>query len=152
MEEPADQFGSILHKSIGTIMRQSMRSFFLYAKESRFSMSQVGALFQIHRLGICGVTDLGDHLGITRAAASQMLNRLVQHGLILRSEDPDDRRAKQLALTDKGREVLEEGFQSHQLWLRDLANSLSTDEKQQVTAALNILVEKVNQLAPITKP
>ena len=62
-------------------MHRSMRHFLRYARESGLSMSQFGALFHIHRRGSSGVTDLGDHLGVTSAAASQMLDRLVQQGL-----------------------------------------------------------------------
>ena len=83
-------------------MHRSIRHLLRYARENGLSMSQFGALLHIHRMGSSGVTDLGDHLGVTSAAASQMLERLVQQGLILRTEDPNDRRVKQIVLTDKG--------------------------------------------------
>ena len=66
-----------LQEWIGTFMRRSMRSLILYSKENELSMSQIGALFQINR-GRSNVSDLGEGLGITSAAASQMLERLVQ--------------------------------------------------------------------------
>jgi len=72
----------------------------------------------------------------------------VQLGLILRSEDPDDRRAKRLVLTEKGRQLLDESFHARQAWLKDLADSMSEKEKDQIVAALHILTEKANQLAP----
>ena len=93
-------------------------------------MSQFGALFHLHRMGSSGVTDLGDHLGVTSAAASQMLDRLVQQGLILRSEDPNDRRVKQIVLTDKGHQVLQESIRARQGWLDDLAETLSDRRKR----------------------
>lgn len=139
-----------IQKWIELFMRLSMHNFLRYSRESGFSMSQIGALFHIHRMGCIGVTDLADDLGVTSAAASQFLEQLVQQGLISRTEDPSDRRVKQIVLTDKGRQTLQESIHARQSWLEDLASSLSSSEKEQVAAALNILIEKTKQLTPQT--
>jgi len=139
---PADPFVVALQNWIEVSMRRSMRNFLRYARESGLSMSQLGALFHIHRMGRSGVTDLGDHLGVTSAAASQMLERLVQQGLILRTEDPDDRRVKRIVLTERGSQTLGDGIRARQGWLDDLAETLSPTEKAQITESLNILIDK----------
>jgi len=144
--QPTDQFAATLQEWVAVFMRRSMRNFVHYARESGLSMSQVNALFHIHRKGGCGVTDVGDNLGVTSAAASQMLDRLVQQDLILRTEDPGDRRAKQLVLTEKGVRAVQEGIHARQGWLADLAIMLSPSEKEQVAAALNILIDKTKQM------
>ncbi len=131
-------------------MRNTMRKFFRYAKENALSMSQMGALMQLHHKGVCGVSDIGDDLGISSAAASQMLERLFQQGLIERSEDPHDRRVKQIILTDKGLQVLQAGFQARQSWLDDLARSLTPAEREQVLNAFSLLIEKAKQLDETT--
>lgn len=141
-----DPFIATLHQWTEVSMRRSMRNFLRYARESGLSMSQFGVLFHLRRKRSSGVTDLGDHLGVTSAAASQMLDRLVHQGLILRSADPNDRRVMQIVFTDKGSQVLEEGIRARQDWLVDLADTLSANEKEKITAALNLLVDKVFQL------
>ena len=73
-----DPLPPILQEWIGIFMRRSMRSLIQYIKENDLSMSQIGALFQIQR-GKSNVSELGEGLGISTAAASQMLERLVQH-------------------------------------------------------------------------
>jgi DNA-binding MarR family transcriptional regulator len=128
------------------LMRKSMRRFLRHARESGLSMSHIGAIFHTHRFGSCGVTEIGEHLGVSSAAASQMLERLVQQDLVLRTEDPDDRRVKRIELTDKGRHILEEGLRARQTWLKDLARSLDQDERETVEAAMKILVTKINEL------
>ena len=138
-----------LREWIEVFMRRSMQNFILYSKESGLSMPQIGALFRILHKGSSGVTDLGDELGVSSAAASQMLERLVQQGLILRSENPHDRREKQIVLSDKGRKILQESTHARQGWLDDLALILTPSEKEQVTAALHILIEKTSQLENI---
>jgi DNA-binding MarR family transcriptional regulator len=147
-----DPFVSTLHHWIEVFMRRSMRNFIRYARESGLSMSQISALFHLQRMGSTGVTDLGDHLGVTSAAVSQMLERLVQQGLILRSENPSDRRVKQIVLTEKGLQIFQESIRARQGWLDDLVEILSADEKEQITAALNILIDKANQLGRPIEP
>ena len=143
----ADPFVTTLKQWMDTSMRHSMRNTIRYARESGLSMSHVGAIFHIHRIGSCGVTEIGEHLGVTSAAASQLLDRLVQQGLVERSEDPQDRRVKRIALTERGHQLFEEGVRARQRWLDDLAGTLSEQEKDQINAALQILIAKVNHLS-----
>jgi DNA-binding MarR family transcriptional regulator len=145
--QQADPFVVTLQKWIEVFMQRSMRDFLGYVRESGLSMSQLGALFQIHHRESSGVTDLGDKLGVTSSAASQMLERLVQQELILRSEDPSDRRVKQLILTEKGHQVLQESIRARQSWLSDLAETLSDREREAIIATLNILIDKANHLS-----
>jgi DNA-binding MarR family transcriptional regulator len=134
-----------LQQFIHIIMHRSMQEFILYSKKSGLSISQLGALMQLKKHS-AGVSDLGGDLGVTNAAASQMLDRLVHQELILRTEDPDDRRGKKIALTDKGRRVIEESTDAREGWLNDLALVLSSQEKEHVLAALDILIQKAGQL------
>ena len=143
--QPNEPFLTTLKDWVRVFMRRSMRNIVLYSRASGLSIAQIAALTRIDK-GAGGVSDLGEELGVTSAAASQMLDRLVQQELILRSEDPADRRAKQIVLTEKGRQILQDGFNARQAWLEDLAATLSEGEKEQVSAALTILIAKVKQL------
>lgn len=142
----ADPFVDTLQKWIEVSMHRSIRNFIHYARETGLSMSQLGAMAHIRCSGTAGVTELGDHLGVTSAAASQMLERLVKQELILRTEDPSDRRVKQIYLTDKGLRVLHESIRAHQNWLYEMGEILSASEKEAVIAALNVLIDKANHL------
>ena len=102
--------------------------------------------------GRSNVSDLGEGLGISTAAASQMLERLVQQELILRSEDPQDRRVKHLALTDKGCQIMQEIIQARQGSLEELVSILSASEKEQIAAAVRVMIEKTNQLDQHSEP
>jgi DNA-binding MarR family transcriptional regulator len=141
-----DPFIDIFHEWIDLFMHRSMKRFIHHARESGLSMSMIGALFHLHRQESAGVTDLGEHLGVTSAAASQMLERLVQQGLIQRSEDPDDRRVKQIVLTKKGLQVLKDGMQAQQSWLKDLVETLSSEEKERISTAMGLMIQKTKDL------
>jgi DNA-binding MarR family transcriptional regulator len=141
-----DPFVDAMKQWIQLSMRNSTRNFIHYARESGLSISNFGAIFYIYRIGSCGVTEIGEQLGVTSAAASQMLERLVQQGVVLRTEDPQDRRVKRIVLTEKGRRILDEAIQARQSWLEELAHSLSPSEKDSVISALKLLIGKVNQM------
>ncbi|PZS29537.1 MAG: MarR family transcriptional regulator [Pseudonocardiales bacterium] len=47
--------------------------------------------------------DLAAHLGITKQAAAQLVDHLLQRGYLTREADPRDGRAKLLVLTERGR-------------------------------------------------
>jgi len=141
-----DPLITTLEEWIDVFMHHSMRNFIQYARKSGLTMSQLGTLFHLNTMGTSGVTDLGEHLGVTSAGASQLLDRLVQQGLIQRSEDPQDRRVKQIVLTEEGCQLLEESIHARQGWLDDLVNVIPNNEKAPITAALNTLIERANQI------
>lgn len=118
----------------------SLRAFLQFAKEQGLSVPQIGALIVIHHRGACGVTDVGDELGVTSAAASQMLERLVQAGLVERREDPDDRRAKRIALTERGLRQVQGSMEIRQRQFAKLADRMSPRERANAAAALRTLV------------
>ncbi len=123
-----------------------MHEFFVYSRQQGLSMAQLAALSMVHRKGTSSVSDIGEELEITNPAASQLLERLVQQGLVARSEDPNDRRLKQLALTGHGESVLRQGMQARQKWLTALAERMPPEEQEQVIAAMELLVEEARQL------
>jgi len=51
---------------------------------------------------------LGKELGTDRANTTDVINRLVNNGYVLRAVSPKDRRARSIYLTDRGREVVVE--------------------------------------------
>ncbi|MGP4011545.1 MarR family winged helix-turn-helix transcriptional regulator [Streptomyces sp. 4N124] len=48
------------------------------------------------------VTDLAVHLGVTKQAASQLVEELVRKGYVERRPHPDDARARLVVLTERG--------------------------------------------------
>ncbi len=142
----SDPFISIFHEWMEIFMHRSMRGYIHYARERGLSRSMIGTL---HHLSYCdhvGVSDVGEHLGVSSAAASQMLENLVEEGLIQRSEDPDDRRMKKLALTDKGTRVMKGSVSARLGWLDDLKERLTDEEISQITSALKLIIIKANEM------
>jgi len=129
-----------------TFMHRSMQYFSKYLKERSLSFPQTNTLMQLYHRESCSVSDVGDHLGVTKAAASQMLDKLVEQNLIQRTEDPKDRRNKIITLTDTGKALVSEGINARDYWITELDNLLTIEEKEQIIHSLNLLTEKASQL------
>lgn len=140
-----------LHEWLRVVMRFSMRNFMLYAKEHNYSVAQLNTLFRIYYRGPCGISDLGEEMGVSSAAASQLIDRLVQQELAIRMEDSRDRRNKVVQLSEAGRKIVQEAMAARQGWLAELAELLTPQEQQQVEAAIHLLLEKVNLLGESAK-
>ena len=146
------EFTQALHKWSETFMRRSIHDLIRFSKGSGLSMPQMSALFHLHHANECGVSNIGEHLGVTNAAASQMIDRLVQQGLIERTEDPKDRRVKQLKLTVKGKTIVREGIEIRRRWIENLTNTLTNEQQEAITDALNILTNTAKELEPSLNP
>jgi DNA-binding MarR family transcriptional regulator len=144
--QSTDLLESALQEWFDIFRRRTMGSFFTYARDKGLTMAQLGAMFHISRKGACGVSDIGSDLGVTNSAASQMIERMVQLKLITRSEDLTDRRVKQIVLTDKGRQILQESNKANQDWLENLVQTMTAEEQAQVRNALVTLIHKAHQL------
>ena len=135
------QFSQTLRAWMDTFMHRSMRGWSHFAKSTGLSMPQFSILMQLHHKGPCGMSEIGERFDISAAAASQLVDKLVQAGYLERTEDPTDRRAKLLALSDKGKELINQGTEERHRWMDDLTSKLSTEEQAKVVEALNILTE-----------
>ncbi len=127
-------------------MRRSMSDFARFARDAGLSMQQFSALYVLRGSAGHGVSSLGENLGVTSAAASQMIERLVQQGLLERCEDPHDRRVRQVALTPRGEELMERSAQARRSWIEGLTRVLSPEEQKQIAAALTRLTEAAREL------
>jgi len=144
----SDRFTTLLHDWAEVFMRRSMHDMVKFSKNSGVSMPQLSTLMRLYHQGACGVSDIGSHLGVTNAAASQMIDRLVQQGLLERSEDPNDRRVKHIQVTPKGRRLVDDGIGARRLWMEELTTELSAEDQELITRALILLTEAARRLEP----
>jgi DNA-binding MarR family transcriptional regulator len=145
-----DQFNLVLRKWSETFIQRSVHESMRFSKESGLSMGQLSTLFRLYHDRICGVSDLGDHLGVTNAAASQMVDKLVQQGYLERTEDPDDRRVKQLKLTPNGVLMVQDSIEVRLRWMEEITATLTPEQQESITSALSILIEKAQRLGKTT--
>ncbi len=145
MTRPA-QFNQSIRAWMDVVMSRSMRSWHLFAKSTGLSMPQFSILMQLHHKGACGLSDISERFEITPAAASQLVDKLVRSGFIVREEDPKDRRAKLLNLTEKGRELIQQGHEERYRWVYELGRKLSAEERASVSEALTIMTRAAQEM------
>ncbi len=76
-------------------------------KEHQLTVAELAALHLIDRHSELRVGEVASHLDITLPAASRVVTVLVDQDLVIRDEDPSDRRARVLRLSATGRSLIE---------------------------------------------
>ncbi len=139
-------FSKTLRAWMDTFMHRSMRGWSHFAKSTGLSMPQFSILMQLHHKGPCGLSAISERFDVTAAAASQLVDKLVQAGYLARAEDPADRRAKLLTLSAKGEALIQQGTEERYRWMDDLAGTLSAEEREKVSEALILLTNAVEKM------
>jgi len=134
-------YPDVLHEWVKVFMQRSMSDFKRFMDEADLSASQVNILMRLHFRGKCDVSDIGAGMGVSKPAASQMVDRLVKRDLLVRVEDPLDRRFKQVTLTARGEALVERSFEARYHWMDELSAGLSPEQQKEIAAALASLTE-----------
>jgi MarR family transcriptional regulator, 2-MHQ and catechol-resistance regulon repressor len=140
------QLTQIIRQSMDLLTHRAFREQGHFVKSTGLSMAQYGILMQMHYQRNCGISDISTSMETTTAAASQLVDKLVQSKLVERTEDPHDRRAKQLKLTEKGQELINTGIQARSRWVDEVITVLTPEQVEVVTAGLSILTEAAKRI------
>jgi DNA-binding MarR family transcriptional regulator len=109
------------------------------ARSHGLSFTQMNVLMHLYYQGPREVMGFTEYVQVSPAGASQMIERLVQQGLAVRVEAPDDRRVRRVHLTESGRQVVEESLAIRQQWADSLVASLSAEQQSVVSEAMRLL-------------
>ena len=116
-------------------IREQMRS----GRAAGMSVAQFRLLLYVRRNPATSLSPLADHLGTSLPAASQLVERLVQAGLIAREQHPRERRRVQLRLTDAGATALAECDARTRAWLCKRLSGLDESELDDLAGLLRDL-------------
>ena len=97
--------GELLRRLVDRISHRSGAALAAMA-EAEVTLPQLLLLARVERLAPATPSALAEASGASLPAASQMIERLVRQGLLVRAEDPGDRRRRALAVTPRGRRLL----------------------------------------------
>ncbi len=127
-------------------LRVSMHDFVYHMRETGLSFPQMNVLTHLHYRGPTEVLHLAGEMLGSPAAASQMVERLVQAGLVERVESPGDRRVRLVHLTPRGQQAVADSIAARQAWVEQLVGSLTEEEQAGVGEALELLTEHAMRL------
>jgi len=89
------------------------------------------------------LSDLGRRLGITASTLTRNLAKLMENGLVSRTEDAEDGRASRVSLTATGRRKAEELRQQEEAFAEDVLRRLPASRREPLLEGLQDLLGAV---------
>ncbi len=115
-------------------------------EESGLSMTQCKALLELGGLGqteeAWQVGDLASVFGVSVPSMSRAVDALVKKRLATRVEDPDDRRARQVRITARGKDLVETLVAVRQTGFQAFASTLSAAQRRKLDTAVDSLMDR----------
>jgi DNA-binding MarR family transcriptional regulator len=131
-----------------------MRHVFLYDRgnqlrvieECGLSMTQCKALLELGGMGEerepRQVGELAETFGVSVPSMSRAVDALVGEDLATRVEDSEDRRVRRVAITAKGKDLVDTLLVVRQAGLESFAESLSAVQRRKLDAAIESLMDR----------
>jgi DNA-binding MarR family transcriptional regulator len=103
------------------------------------------------QLGEVKKTELINYLFTEYTKGMEVISKLLEHGLIVEKTDENDKRAKLLSLTKKGKTALQESYNQSAKASQMIFNGMNADSVQLCIQLLKGVEEKNSRLAPEVK-
>lgn len=111
-------------------------------RKGKITPEQYWLLKRLKHAGPLNIGELAEGLGITSSSATTATKRLAKMGLVKRDRQKEDERVVTVALTETGREMLEQWANEKRAALASLLTPLTLEERR----LLLELIRKVNQM------
>ena len=116
------------------------------AKERGTTRAQWIVLFRLRQQEGLSQVDLAEVLELQPISLVRLLDRLVEHGLLERRNDPKDRRANRLFLTEKGRQLVDDLDGLRDAIATDVLQPISEEAIKSSLAALREIKDRIKEL------
>ena len=120
---------------------RSLAEYFVFLKSTGISMQQAYALTFLHYNAPNKISEICEHMMVSAAAASQMVDRLEKQNLVVRIPEPEDRRVRNVVLSEQGERFVRKSIKARQSWVKELPEELSEGQLNEITSALQLLTE-----------
>ncbi len=144
--QDAKDVGELIRRWVQALDARSMAEWRTMVRQEGLSIHQMILLMRLFGGGSCGVPDLGRGLGVSSAAASQMVDRMVQAGLVDREESAEDRRVRRVQLSSRGRQLMERAARRRYQWVEALVEELGAEERAAAARVIPALIEAERHL------
>ena len=122
------------------VMMKAMRALTRYAaagiEETGLGLSDFAVLEVLLHRGPLPVNTIGPIVDLTAGSISIAVDRLFAKGLVSRVESSEDRRVRIVALTARGKALIDSAFRKHSGQMRKAFAELSPEELRGLEAAL----------------
>ncbi len=118
----------------------------LSAAEEEVTLAQYRTLVVLASRGPQRVADLATALAVTPATATRMCDRLVHKQLIRRRTEREDRRQVRVALTERGRELVDAVTARRRLEIAEIVKRIPAGQQQVMIEALQRFAESAGEI------
>ncbi len=115
--------------------------------DTGMTMAQVSAVHILMFEGPQGVGDLAQCLGHSLSATSSLVQRLVEQGMVSRTEDPADRRQKSVELTAAGKKLVERLMKARYRELRMGLEHIQPETRAELRRVIRRVVDELESKA-----
>ena len=135
MEISATHLWLILWKTYDTLREHAE----LHIESLGLGLSDFGALEVLYHKGPAPVNSLGEKIRLTSGSITAAVDRLERKGLVERRNDPGDRRARIVHLTESGRNLIQCAFADHEAAMERAVSGLTPEERKSAAVLLRKL-------------
>jgi DNA-binding MarR family transcriptional regulator len=125
------EFADKLSEVMPAIFREYMRSTPQTVRSSGITPPQFMILSSLDKNGESRMTDLARALGVSTAAVTGIVDRLVRDGCIVRRSDPKDRRIVKVGLTAKATRMVKEMMEHRKKLTMRIFGMISQREREE---------------------
>ena len=140
-----NRFGQRMIALLPQMLRGFARRESNYLSRGKITLPQLGVLEYLSTREERPMNELARHLGVTRPAATGLVDRLIAQGLVSRQGDRSDRRVVRVNLTPKGRRVLDNIWSQKRRMLQQVFGRISPAGRAQYLATLERVVEILSE-------
>lgn len=143
----SDQCAAKVMEAVPLAMRFIRADIRTRGSSEELSVPQFRTLAFLDRNPGASLSELADHLGVTRSTASANTERLVQRRYIDREDHPEERRRVVLKLTDAGRYHLQQAREQTRAYIAEVLTALDDEQIAQIETGLTLLKQVFEQSA-----
>jgi DNA-binding MarR family transcriptional regulator len=120
-------------------MGRSLSEYFAFLRGTGMSMQQAHALTFLFYNAPSKISEICAHMMVSAAAASQMVDRLEKQNLVARIPEPEDRRVRNVVLSEQGQEFVRQSIKARRSWVENQPTEFSNEQLDQISSALRLL-------------
>ena len=133
------------------LMPQCIRGFSRYEhnylSRGEITIPQLRTLEYLSRIDGCLMNEIASHLGISRPAATGLVDRLIAQGLAAREYDDKDRRVIKIKISPKGKKIVANIWDQKRRSFAKVFSMISAQERTQYIQIMekiaNVLAQKI---------
>lgn len=100
--------------------------------DEELSVAQVAALYLVDERAAMRIGEISGELGRSLPSTSRLVDDLARRGLVLRAEDPNDRRARIITLSAQGKRFVERAGADRVATIREAAKSAAMRDMAEI--------------------